>query len=94
MYKIEARLGDALTEHGVALGAMDHVAEEALALVYMAALGHQPRAVGERVLDQVVVEELLGKGADLAPALQLADHGPRPLDSAADVEIINQPVEQ
>ena len=42
------------------LRAVDHVAEEAPALVHVPALGHQPRAVGEGVFDDVVVEELVG----------------------------------
>ena len=79
MSLVEAGVGDAFAEHGGALRAMDHVAEEAPALVHVAALGHQPRAVGERVLHHVVVEQLVGKGADLAAALPLAATGHAPL---------------
>ena len=94
MSPIEAGLGDALTEHGAAFRAMNHVAEEAPALVHVPALGQEPRAVGEGVLDEIMVEELVGKGSDLAASLPLAGHGPCPLDPAADVEVMNQPVEE
>ena len=81
-------------EDGRALRAVDHVAEEAPAAVHVPALGEQPRAVGEGVFDGVVVEQLIGLGADLAAALPLGRDRPGVLDPAADVEVVDQPVEE
>ena len=53
----------------------------------------QPRAVGEGVFHGIVVEQLIGLGADLAPALPLGRDGPGVLDPAADVEVVDQPVQ-
>ena len=71
----EARLRLAFAQNGGALGAVDHVAEEAPAVRHMPALGQQPRAVGKGVFHRVMVEQLIGLGADLAAALPWAETG-------------------
>ena len=53
-----------------------------------------PRAVGEGVFHRVVVEQLVGLGADLPSAMPLGRDGPGVLDPAADVEVVDQPVQQ
>ena len=60
----------------------------------MPALGHHPRAVGKGVFHRVMVEQLVGLGADLPPALPLGGDRPGVLHPAADVEIVDQPVEE
>ena len=59
----------------------------------MPALRLQPRAVGETVLHRIVVEQLVGLGADLPPAVPLGRDRPRALGPAGDVEVVDQPVE-
>ena len=76
------------------LAAVDHDAKELPAAGHPPALGHQPRAVGKRVLHRVMIEELVGLGAGLATALPLGRNGPRALDPTTDVEVVNQPVQE
>jgi hypothetical protein len=73
---------------------VDDVAEEAPAVVDVPALGEQARPIRKVVLDRVVVEKLVGIRAGLAAALALGLDRPSVLAPAADIEIVNQPVQE
>ena len=76
------------------LRAVDHVAAKAPATGDVAALDEHPRAVGKRVFHGIMVEHLIGLGADLTPPLPLGRHRPGVLYPAANVNVMDQPVQK
>lgn len=90
---VDARRANPFTENGRAAGAMDHVAEEAPATDHVPTLREQSGAVVKRVFDREMIEHLVGYPALLASALALCRDGPGILNPTADIEVMDQPIE-
>ena len=89
----EARMIHALANVSGAFRAVQDAAGEVPATGDVPALGEHPRAVRKRVFHGVVVEQLVGLGADLPPALSLGGNRPGVLRPAADIHSVDQPVQ-
>ncbi|MFM1945338.1 MAG: hypothetical protein RI897_4320 [Verrucomicrobiota bacterium] len=85
--------GLAFAEDGGALGALDDISEELVAIAHMAALGGHAGAIREGVFGEVVVEEFIGVGTDLASAHALDGGWPVVFDPTADVDVMDQPID-
>ena len=73
---------------------MDDVAPKAPAVIYVPALCQHPGSIGKCVFDRIVVEQLVRLGADLPASLALGRDRPAALTPAADVEVVDKPIEE